>query len=154
MARRTGVPSGRPVTWMRVRSKSSAALGSVYCRKPASGLGNWLTSNGGSSAVRQTCRSAASAPGSRGPTNRPPTTATASSPATVTARVPRPPPSWRVGRPRPLRTADQPMATRANAPPWSTTDAGVNVPSAMLRPSRARGTTSAATERRQRRATV
>ena len=50
VANRTGVPSGSPWTSNRVLSNSSDALGSVYLRNPASGLGNWLTSNGGSKA--------------------------------------------------------------------------------------------------------
>ena len=93
VASRTGVPSGRPSTSNSVLSNSSDAFGSVYLRNPASGLGNWLTSNGGSSAVRHTVRSASSDPGRCGPTNIPPTTATASRTATVVARVRRPPPS-------------------------------------------------------------
>ena len=142
---RTGTPCGRPLTVSRVLSKSFAPLGSVYCRKPASGEAYWVTSKGGTRAERKTVRSAPSAPGSRGPTKKPPTVATASSAAVVTARVVRPAPFCRAGRLRLLRNAVQPMATRAKTAPWSSTAAGVSVPSTIEATRSSTGATSART---------
>ena len=71
----------------------------------------------------------------------------------VTARVVRPAPFWSDGRLRLLRSAAQPMATRAKTAPWTATAAGVSVPRTIEATSRPTGATRAASAPAQRRAT-
>lgn len=125
----------------------------MYWRKPASGEAYWVTSKGGTSEARKTVRSAPAAPGSIGPTKKPPTVATARSAAVVTARVVRPAPFCRAGRLRLLRSAVQPMATSAKTAPWSSTAAGVSVPSTIDATRSSTGATRAVTAPVHRRAT-